>query len=617
MTRGSREWVLRALLNWSEEVGQGLGMITFSSTEARDTVQKLWIEKLRNQGKSVEVIEAGKLTPEDFVQKVAQNKSCAISVHGIERLFFGESGVLATYWVNFKRENLTSFPGIQVWWMTEEAATLFGVRLPDLRRFFLFRESLSELPEPIRLVLPTYQHHAVPDEVQFNRAKDLAQRALQAAKRNADPSRIWDELGIPSILAFLLAKEVQEARKTLMELEALIGPPLAPGNVDRLWPNGLLQLAAVYGNLGYLSLASEAAESCLTLSRQNFQITQPGNTELLIASINAFVDYRENLQPEQIRALLEEAIDLARALYKDDPEIGTPILARQLAELAFHLQFDSLASSLNLQREAIELWTSLFEVNPEPYRIDLANAYFALGDLERESPLSRSIFQKASGIAETLDADHPLRLELMSRAVFFLTKGGWIDDALAIAKKVISQISIDPMPDSSRQRHSRVAVFLFILARTLLTANRVTDSIEILKASASLAPGIPLIDEIVEMLGVALHRADRFEDAISSLQLGIAFRAKIGDELDRDNRNRLICRLSHCYWSLGKIETALSLLAVGAKREETVGLIPWQGPRFKDLSIAAENLRELLQNAQAMDSAHKSQVESLFSTLIG
>ena len=592
-------------------------MITFSSTEARDTVQKLWIEKLRNQGKAVEVIEAGKLTPEDFVQKVAQNKSCAISVNGIERLFFGESGELAAYWINFQRENLTSFPGIQIWWMSEEAATLFGVRLPDLRRFFLFRESLTELPEPIRLVLPTFPDHAVPDEVQLNRAKDLAHRALQAAERNAEPSRIWDELGIPSIHAFLVAMEVLEARNTLTELEALIGPPLDPGNVDRISPLRLLQLAGAYHNLGYVSLASEAAESCLNLSRQNFQITQPGSTELLIASINAFVDYRENLQPEQIRALLEETIGMARALYKADPESGTSILARQLAELAFNLQFDSLASSLNLQREAIELWTSLFDADPEPYRIELANAYLRLGVLERKSPLSPSIFQKAFRLAEDLDAHNPQRLELMSRAVFFLTGGGWIDDALAIAKKLISQIPIGTMPDSNLQRNSSVAIFLFILAKTLLTANRVTDSIEILKAAASLAPGIPLFDEIVELLGVALHRAECFEDAISSLQPGIAFRAKIGDELDRDNRNRLICRLSHCYWRLGKIETALSLLAVAAKREETVGLIPWQGPRFKDLSIAAENLRELLQNAQAMDSAHKSEVESLFSTLIG
>jgi hypothetical protein len=144
MRVGTAPWIVRALRDWAEEVVQGTAMVVYYSSAARNQLVHELTDIFEEQHLRVRTIHAGLLKPEDFVRQVAHMEYDVLFVLDPDILLFSGQQPLAKFWVNFNREAIVGHPGVQIWFFPGQSSILFARDLPDLNRFFLFREELKE-----------------------------------------------------------------------------------------------------------------------------------------------------------------------------------------------------------------------------------------------------------------------------------------------------------------------------------------------------------------------------------------------------------------------------------------------------------------------------------------
>ncbi len=229
MIRGSEDWLVRAMMDWILTVKQGLALVTYRSFPARERVLRRLEAALEQKLLSTEILQCKQGM--QFVASVAHGTSDVLFVLDPQRLLFGEENDQSPMWVNFHRETLVARPGVQIWWFPPQSAIHFATQLPDLNRFFLFREDLTDEDltkvdeEPnSRESLPLENRQQ--SEGSLNLANLYLDRAVEAAKGTAERDRIWMELGVPALRQFLQAGQPVEISKGLDRLSLAIGDPV-------------------------------------------------------------------------------------------------------------------------------------------------------------------------------------------------------------------------------------------------------------------------------------------------------------------------------------------------------------------------------------------------------
>ncbi|MDZ4798615.1 MAG: tetratricopeptide repeat protein, partial [Bryobacteraceae bacterium] len=229
MKRGSAAWVVRAARDWAATVGRGLGLVSYLSLGERDRAISAFKAECAKGGLTTATLSARAESGRAFLEAIRGATANVLLVLDPEVLIYGNEPDRSPAWLNFHRESIIEFPGPQIWWMPEQAATLLGRDLPDLGRFFLFREELTEIDTTT--AVPEKRTLDAPLSGAENGGEVLLARALRAAESGADPARIWLELGVPAIRALLDSSQRNQALSAMDSLTARIGPP----EVIRSW----------------------------------------------------------------------------------------------------------------------------------------------------------------------------------------------------------------------------------------------------------------------------------------------------------------------------------------------------------------------------------------------
>jgi tetratricopeptide (TPR) repeat protein len=252
-----------------------MALVTYRSGRAREqAIQELAWEFERNSWRS-ETLLCGGWTAQEFVERISKSRAEVLFVLDPDRVLFGEGNEDSPFWISFQRETIVDRPGVQIWWMLPNAAIRFGLELPDVRRFFLFREDLSESEGVVREGLGELEIRAPGGRRggSVEQGRDLLARALRAGALEADAGRVWLELGIPAIEAFGGAGEIEEAAEALKQISDLVGPPeeaLKPlmEKADAGIGRALLVLGNLYGDLGRREEAFARTEEAVDVYRQ-------------------------------------------------------------------------------------------------------------------------------------------------------------------------------------------------------------------------------------------------------------------------------------------------------------------------------------------------------------
>jgi tetratricopeptide (TPR) repeat protein len=385
VTPGSRPWVVRSLRDWTLGVRQGMALVTYRSSIDRELVLRELTVQFEINDEKVERLECGECTAENFVARVAKSEADVLFVLGPDRLLFGENGDRSPFWVNFHRETLVAHPGVQIWWMLPNAAIRFGQQLPDLSRFFLFREDLTDevrIETSASLELQISPRDSRPGDP--SRARDLIERALRAAASpNANPARVWLELGIPAIDEFLRSGQLIEGSEALRQLTGLVGlpeealnresDPNVPGEIGI----ALLALSGLYRELGRREDALAAAENAVRFSRQLAE-QRPSDFSLfdLAASLNNLAAMLgDRGRREEALPQAEEAARICRQLAQQHPDAFRPFLAVSLNTLAAMLIYlGRREEGLSEAEEAVRIYRQLAQQHPDAFVPDLARS---------------------------------------------------------------------------------------------------------------------------------------------------------------------------------------------------------------------------------------------------
>ena len=251
MIRGSEDWLVRALTDWVLTVNQGLALVTYRSLTARQRVLQRLEAVFSQKHLSTETLQCKQGMQEQFVTSVAHGSTDVLFVLDPQRLLFGERNDQSSMWVNFHRETLIARPGAQIWWFLPPSAIQFATQLPDLNRFFLFREDLTDVDDepPSREMLPIQSSQQT--EGSLATAQLYLDRALKAAAGTATRERIWLELGVPALRQFLQAGQPVKTSAALDTLSSAIGDPLEVlgrpnGKPDLDWAKALLVVGEAY-----------------------------------------------------------------------------------------------------------------------------------------------------------------------------------------------------------------------------------------------------------------------------------------------------------------------------------------------------------------------------------
>jgi tetratricopeptide (TPR) repeat protein len=203
-----------------------MAMAAYSSSEAREKVLQQLDSEFAAHQLRVERLACADCRPDELVNRILECQADVIQVLDPDRVLFGEQNDRSPAWINFHREKLVERPGVQIWWMPPSAVVRFGQELPDLNRFFLFREDLTEAPASERFELVDTPGIGYPEgEADTNRGPDLLERALRAAEGGADGRRIWLELGIPALRAYLRSGQHANVLAALDRLTQTLGEP--------------------------------------------------------------------------------------------------------------------------------------------------------------------------------------------------------------------------------------------------------------------------------------------------------------------------------------------------------------------------------------------------------
>lgn len=346
-----------------------MGLVTFESVSLRDQVIAEVTQALSALNWSVQTLRAADLNPRQFITSVTASGANCLFVLDADHLLFGSDGEISPFWINFERERLVEHPGVQVWWMRPAGAILLGQQLPDLNRFFLFRERLQGA-DPVEARGPWEMGIAEPrpsGPPAPSLARLLFDQALQAADAGAEPARVWLELGSPAIEAFLNSRDTQGAGAVLSELTSRIGPPTAlleRGVTDDAQASDLARAIMNQGNalqsLGRLEEAVAAFDKAIRILRR--LVEQEGRTELsnpLAAAImNQGVALASLGRLEAAVSAYEEAISIRRGLVEEE---GRAELANDLATALYNLAIarEGHPQALVAAREARQIWERL------------------------------------------------------------------------------------------------------------------------------------------------------------------------------------------------------------------------------------------------------------------
>jgi len=381
--------VVRSLRDWAASVRQGMALVTYRSNPARERVLRDLTSEFQAKGWKTERLECGGCSAEDFVRRIAGSESDALFVLDADRLLFGENAERSPFWVNFQRETLAGYPGVQIWWMRPNAAIRFGQQLPDLGRFFLFREDLKEEEEAQPGPSPALQIASAESSLgDPDKARDLLQRALRAAGGNSDPTRVWLELGIPAINEFLRSDEVNEALEAFRQLTGLVGAPeealkraSGPGATGDLGA-AFLTLWRLYREVGRGEDALAAAEDAVRIYRE----LEPARDDTLRSGLGAaLADLAIELsvlgRREEAGERAEEAVRVYRELAQHHADAFLPDLAMSLNNQAIMLSgLGRREEALAPAEESVRIRRQLTQQRPDAFLPDLAVSVINLAD---------------------------------------------------------------------------------------------------------------------------------------------------------------------------------------------------------------------------------------------
>ncbi len=282
--------------------------------------------------------------PQPFVRDVAADRSDVLFVLDVDRMLFGDDQSLSPFWINFHRETIVAHPGAQIWWMSPKGAIRFGQSLPDLARFFLFREALTEEAEAVQPQVGARESGSPKPARAGNegRAEDLLARAIQAAKSDrADPARIWLELAIPAINEFLELHLAERAIAAFGNISELTGSP-----VD------------------FLRLAGRS---------ENVEDAQRGAIARAFRVISWVAS--EMGRREEALERAEEAVGMYRELAEKRREAFLPDLARSVNSLAIRLsEMGRWEEALERAEESVGMYRELADKRREAFLPDLARS---------------------------------------------------------------------------------------------------------------------------------------------------------------------------------------------------------------------------------------------------
>jgi len=395
--RGSRAWLVRALRDWALDVRQGMALVTYRSWMARDLAIDDLTQDFGAHGRKTETLKCADGSADDFIANVAGSNADVLFVVDVDRLLFGENNDRSPFWVNFHRETLVAHKGVQVWWLTPNAATRFGQQLPDLSRFFLFREELTDEVEADRgasIEIQVPQEKVAP--VDADRGRHLLQRALKAAKNpKVNAGRFWLELGLPVIDAYFRSGQMEEGRDVLEQLECSVGPPqkalsdAVENNAPEKTAATFLALSRLYRSFGRPEDALAMAEEAVRIYRRE---SRPGSddsaTDLSISLNNLAVMLSDAGRREEALSHTEEAVRIRRQLAERNPEAFLLGLAGALNNLANRLdELGRREEALAQTEEAVRIRRGMAERHPESLP-DLAGSLSNLSN--RLTELGRS-----------------------------------------------------------------------------------------------------------------------------------------------------------------------------------------------------------------------------------
>jgi tetratricopeptide (TPR) repeat protein len=279
VTPGTRQWVTRSLRDWALGVRQGMALVTYQSHAARGSVIHELEGSFKLRDWTTEILECGQCSAGEFVSRISTSTADVLFVLDPDRLLFGRRDERSPFCVNFQHETLVGRPGVQIWWLMPQAAIRFGQDLPDLSRFFLFREELKdetgEDEEASHRSLEPAPEYRDVRTGNRERGRDLLARALHAAGgSNADAARVWLELGLPALSEFVESGYPEEASAALDQLTRVAGKPeevldlFGRSNVSAEMARAATVLSVLYWHLGRLKEAFALAEICVEMYRQ-------------------------------------------------------------------------------------------------------------------------------------------------------------------------------------------------------------------------------------------------------------------------------------------------------------------------------------------------------------
>ena len=408
MTPGSRGWVARSLRDWASSVGHGMALVTHLNTLAALEVVGKITRELESRGLTCSTMQCTARTePQPFVRDVAADRSDVLFVLDVDRMLFGDDQSLSPFWINFQRETIVAHPGAQIWWMSPKGAIRFGQSLPDLARFFLFRESLTEVyvGEAQPAVTPESQWSAPVPGGNESRAEDLLARAIQAAQSGrADPARIWLELAIPAIDEFLELHLSDRAIAAFSSVSEGTGSP-----VDALRhaarredvedsrrgqiANAFRVLSWTASEMGRREEALERGEEAVAMYRELADERRQAFLPDLARSVRNLPKFLSEMgRWEEALERGEEAVAMYRELADERRQAFLPDLARSVRNLAVGLSaMGRREEALERGEEAVAMYRELADKRREAFAPDLARSLGSLNWITRKADPAASV----------------------------------------------------------------------------------------------------------------------------------------------------------------------------------------------------------------------------------
>jgi tetratricopeptide (TPR) repeat protein len=580
-----------------------MALITYRSGAARE----LAIEDLRSafqkNGWSCDVLHCADCTASQFVDKVSQSKADALFVLDPDRVLFGEEKSRSTFWVNFQRETLVGRPGVQIWWLRPLAAVRFGQQLPDLSRFFLFREELSD-EEPVEQ--PRFPDLRIPAPLSGNsdRGRDLLRRALQAAgDSKAEQGRIWLELGLPAVSELIRAGLTAEAADGLNRLSEVARRPdevlkeiagLRPNDAE----NGFVALGEIYNGLGRFEDAAAVTDEAVRIDRILARDDPGVFLPRLARSLDRLAhSLYQSGDPEAALPLAEEAVRIWRERVGDQPGF-LPEIAASLNNLGNALSdLGRRSDALLHTEEAVRISRELARQNPKAFGPDLA-AYLSnlanqLGDLGRpEEALvaAEEAVHVYRGLSKT-PSWNDLLPTLLDNVAMRMAYLGRLDEAVAQAEEAtlihrrLTQYNRVMLPNLAKSLNNTASILL-LLTRYTEALPLAQESVDIHRELAKERPGAFMADlaRSLRNLAKALSQTNRSSEALGCADEAV----NILRELARGNPDvflpdlaaaldNLAYRLSH----VGRTQDAV------ARADEALGIYRQLVQRHHDVFLPA------------------------------